>query len=258
MQLQQAVTAEQADINFQANLYEDANPTRRQLHRTRRDWLLTKLMLRRHTCRSVLEVGIGCGVFTRALAKAGFAVSAMDINAEFVSGVSQLENVVAVEADATQPGVMGSGYDMALCSEVLEHVPPATSLALLRNLHDALRPGGVLILSTPQRFSSVELVARALNVPAFLWIAKQLYGHADALGHINLLTRRALVRQIAAAGFTIETQESMGLYLPVIAEFGGQRGARFLACFGRLLRESPLEWLLWTQAYVLRRPLVAL
>jgi SAM-dependent methyltransferase len=253
----QKTIAAQTDIKFQANLYEDANPTRRQLHRTRRDWILHQFMPCRQKGQSVLEVGIGCGVFTRSLAQAGFMVRAIDINADFVRGVALVPNVVAIEADGTQPGVMGSDFDLALCSEVLEHVPPASSLAMLRHLHDALRPGGLLILSTPQRFSAVELAARSLKLPPVLWLARRIYGHANELGHINLLTRRALVSQVEAAGFSIEQHECMGLYLPIIAEFCGEWGARLLKALAHRMQGSRFEWLLWTQALVLRRPPVA-
>ena len=63
-------------------------------------------------------------------------------------------------------------FDRVYCSEVLEHVPPERSLAMLESLHDALRPGGVLILTTPQRYSTVELGARLLRFKPMLAIAE--------------------------------------------------------------------------------------
>jgi hypothetical protein len=145
-------------------------------------------------------------------------------------------------------------HHLALCTEVLEHVPPASSLGMLSALADALRPGGILILTTPQAFSVVELFARLLRFPPFLALARRLYGVADELGHINLLTAGQLRAQIERAGFAIERESRFGFYLPGLAEFGGTTGQRLLKMIGSGLSIVPgLRALLWTQAYVLRK-----
>lgn len=40
-------------------------------------------------------------------------------------------------------------FDLVICLEVLEHVPPATSLEIARQCVQACRPGGHVLLSTP-------------------------------------------------------------------------------------------------------------
>ncbi len=253
MTMMSADVATQGDISFQANLYDDPNPTRRGLHRSRREWVESALILNMSQRCSVLEVGIGCGIYTRFLSALGARVTAVDINPAFVAGVGDVAGVRPVLADATADLALGE-HDLALCSEVLEHVPPAQSEAMLRSLHAGLRPGGRLILTTPQRFATVELMARLLKFGPVLALAKRLYGTADELGHTNLLTAAQLRRQIVRAGFTIETRARFGFYLPVIAEFGGDAGARLLRRIERLIGERPvLANLIWTQAYVLRK-----
>jgi 2-polyprenyl-3-methyl-5-hydroxy-6-metoxy-1,4-benzoquinol methylase len=245
--------ARQADVSFQANLYEDPNPTRRGLHQRRRDWVEAALAdhVGKHT--RVVEVGIGCGLFTRALSAREADVIAVDIEPAFVAGVAGVRGVSAVLADATE-ALPIVGQDVALCSEVLEHVSPARSLDMLRSIAGALRPGGRLILTTPQRFATVELTARLLRFRPLLALARKLYGMADELGHTNLLTAPELKRQLKAAGFVIERETRFGFYLPVVAEFGGEPGRSLLRAVERLLAPVPvLRGLLWTQAYVLRR-----
>ena len=245
--------ARQEDIAFQANLYADPNPTRRGLHQTRRDWVEAALRRRVGAGTRVLEVGIGCGIFTRALSAMRAKVTALDINPAFVAGVSHIDGVTSRVADATER-LPVEGQQVALCSEVLEHVPPARSLAMLGAIHDALQPGGTLILTTPQSFATVELMARLLRFPPVLALARRLYGTADELGHINLLTAPELKRQIAMAGFTIEQETRFGFYLPVIAEFGGEAGRKLLVGIEKMLVRLPLlRGLVWTQAYVLGR-----
>lgn len=250
---EQAIRPSQGDVEFQRRLYEDPNPTRRGLHSTRRDWVLGQATANSKAGDRVLEVGVGCGVFTEALAAAGRRVSAVDINPAFLDNVAGLEAVEIYLKDATRPLELGD-HDLAICSEVLEHVPPDASQAMLDSLHDALRPGGTLVLTTPQRFASVELVARLFRFKPILALARRLYGSADELGHINLLTAGQLERQIAKAGFTIAARRRFGFYLPVIAEFAGKPGAALLRGIERAIRPLPVvRGLLWTQAYVLRR-----
>jgi SAM-dependent methyltransferase len=245
----------QADVAFQANLYAHPNPTRRWLHGARHQWVTTAL--ERYSPpggAQAFEVGVGCGTYTAALARRGLRVLAIDINASFLRAVEHLPGVTTLLADATG-GLPFRGAALALCSEVLEHVPPDRSLLLLRSLHDALAPGGVLILTTPQAFSTMELTAGLLRFSPVLALARKLYGTVDELGHINLHTRRSLRRQLREAGFEIVQSDVLAFYLPVLAEFAGETGRKAAELLAALLRRLPLlSSLLWTQAYVLRRP----
>ncbi len=249
-----ALEARQGDVEFQRRLYTDPNATRRQLHCARRDWVLGHALQYSKPGYRLLEVGVGCGVFTEAFAAARREVTAVDINPAFLDNVRPLSHVTTHLKDATKPLGLGD-HEVAICSEVLEHVPPASSEAMLKALFEGLRPGGILILTTPQRFSSMELAARMLRFKPLLALARKIYGSADELGHINLLTASQLKHQLLSAGFVPVKMERFGFYLPVVAEFGGRAGATALQALGRILDSIPgLRGLLWTQAWVLERP----
>jgi SAM-dependent methyltransferase len=249
-----AAEARQGDVEFQRRLYTDPNPTRRELHCARRDWVLDAALEHSAPSDRLLEVGVGCGVFTEALAAAKREVTAVDINPAFLDNVRPLRHVSTHLKDATKPLELGE-HDVAICSEVLEHVPPSRSEAMLRALFEGLRPGGTLILTTPQRFSTMELAARLLRFPPILALARRIYGSADELGHINLLTARQLKHQLTSVGFIPVKMQRFGFYLPVAAEFGGKPGANALKAIGTFLDGVPgLRGLLWTQAWVLKRP----
>lgn len=247
----QSHTLKQEDIHFQANLYESANPTRRWLHTARRRWVQDAIDSVSTSPCVFLEVGIGCGTYTRHLASKG-DVLAIDINPEFVSSANQLPRVLAKEADITQT-CFAPMYDVALCSEVIEHVPDSASA--LRNIFLSLKPGGHLILTTPNAYSTVELTARLLTIPLVTKLARAIYNEpVDDLGHINRLTRTQLRHQIRAAGFEVVSHDNLAFYLPGIAEFGGEVGLRLCQRLAQYLARTRLASLLWTQCWVLRRP----
>lgn len=244
----------QEDVEFQARLYADPVPTRRGLHLDRRAWVIEQLERHGRPDCQALEVGVGCGVFSLEMAARRFRVSAVDINPKFLENLADNDHIDAHEIDATKPLGLGQ-HDLALCSEVLEHVDPAQSQGMVDSLYDALRPGGVLILSTPQAYSVVELLSRLFRFGPFLALARKFYGQAEELGHINLLTAGAVEGQLRKAGFEIVSGTRFGFYLPLIAEFGGERGWRALRATGRAIAGIPvLRGLLWTQGWVVRRP----
>jgi len=242
----------QADLAFQANLYESGNPTRRWLHNARREWVLDMIDSNAPEGARFLEIGCGCGIYTSHMAGLG-TVQALDINPDFVASANRLANVDASIADI-QSFDSAPLYDVAVCSEVIEHIPD--SARALRNIYSALKPGGRLILTTPHSFSTMEIFARLLAFPPMVALARLIYGEAvDDLGHINRLTRAQLRRQIEVAGFNVVHQTARALYLPVLAEIGGAAGARLAQRIETHLRRRPLlSQLLWTQCWLLEKP----
>ena len=132
---------------------------------------------------------------------------------------------------------------------MIEHVRESReALAGMRRL---LRPGGVLLLSTPQRFSPLEICATIAFLPGVIEFVRRVYREPIVpTGHVNPMTARAVRRQLAEAGFTIREAHTSGVYLPVLAEAGGEPARRLAAWLERRIRGGALDWLLWTQYYV--------
>jgi len=253
-------TLKQANPAFQAGLYDSGNPTRRWLHNQRREWVMCAFHKHRpqHTNARFLEVGIGCASYTRQLRAYGTVVAA-DVNPEFVALANKIPNVQPILADITDTRFIDANQlagtiDVAICSEVLEHV--SDSYTALCNLYAALKPEGILILTTPNAYSTLELAARMLKLPFASRIISNIYGEpVDALGHINLMTRKTLYRQISAVGFMSTASEDLGFYLPFFAEFGGKKGQTFCESIWKTLSRSRFNWLCWTQCWILRKHL---
>ncbi len=102
--------------------------------------------------KRALDVGCGAGLLCEPLARLGAAVTGVD---------AAQENIAAAKAHADGSGLVidyrcgdvGSlglaGYDLVTSLEVIEHV--ADKAAFLGALRAALAPGGLMVLSTPNR-----------------------------------------------------------------------------------------------------------
>jgi len=113
--------------------------------------------------KAALDVGCGAGLLCEPLARLGAEVTGVDAAAE---------NIAAATIHATAAGLpvtyyhgeLGAlglgGFDLVTSMEVLEHV--ADKPAFIAQLAAHLKPGGLMVLSTPNR----TLASRALLVGA--------------------------------------------------------------------------------------------
>ena len=244
-------------IAVQDAIYASRNPTRRWLHQLRRDWIGRRIAQLAAGAARGLEIGAGSGQYTAALAQRCARLTVLDIELPYLQRARQVAAPAPIDCcqgDLLRPPLAAGSFDFILCSEVIEHLPPGSRAAA--QLSALLKPGGVLILSTPQEHSLLESVARLALSPLLLGLTRRIYREpVQQLGHTNLLSRGALQEELAAAGFELVESECFGLYLPLLAEFGGVPGQRLIAWLDARCRKGRLASLLWTQAYVCRRPL---
>ena len=114
--------------------------------------------LSRHVARqgAVLDLGSYFGNFALAIAESGYRVTAADGYRDYSP---TFDRCVALMRDAgidiVDSGDSGAGlaglasrFDAVVCAGVVEHIPH-TPKRLLQNLTSLLRPGGVLLVDTP-------------------------------------------------------------------------------------------------------------
>jgi len=99
--------------------------------------------------RRVLDVGSGAGNRARILARAGLDVTAVEPDAEEarhaaaqLAGIGHVFPTTVEDLPATE-----SGFDAALFSHVLEHLPDP--VGTLRATRERLRPGGEVVVMVP-------------------------------------------------------------------------------------------------------------
>ena len=235
-------------------LYESSNPTRKWLHCSRRDWIIGKLReAARERPGRAIEVGFGAGVYLPALAEAFREVVATDLDQAHIDHARAIAarhpNLELLRDDVLHSKLPERSFSLVLCSEVIEHI--ANSQSVLAAMHRLLEPGGILLLSTPQRWSLMEMAAKVAFLPGIVNLVRRIYGEAVFdMEHINSMTAGETERQLRQAGFRIRERYKSGMYIPLVAEFAGDRGRRFEEWLERRLRGSPMDWTLWTQYYV--------
>jgi 2-polyprenyl-3-methyl-5-hydroxy-6-metoxy-1,4-benzoquinol methylase len=206
----------------------------------------------------ILEVGCGSGLLTELMSDVG-KVMAVDVEANYVDMANNLKDVRAIQADISKGDFterVQTKADVVVCSEVVEHI--TDSQTALKSLYACLKPGGMLILTTPNPWSTAEIAARLLDIPLIASLARVIYREpVKPLGHINRMPRAKLLKQIRAAGFEVWEQKDVGLYIPLVAELMGNTGKRICGFCSQILSCPPLRWLCWTQFLVLSRPLPA-
>lgn len=239
-------------LSLQDTLYNSKNPTRRWLHVSRREQIMSALRAAGPLERA-LEVGPGSGVYLPLLSELSQTVVASDIEEAFLARARELAadrpNVEVVLDDIVASALPDASFDLVLCSEVIEHIPdPAGALA---SMHRILRPGGTLLLSTPHRFSPLELAGRVAFLPGIVDVVRRIYREPILpTGHISLMSAGEARRQLRFAGFTIERSWATGVYLPVVAEAAGAAALRLEQRIERRLAGGPLAGLLWTQYHL--------
>ncbi|MEO6091471.1 MAG: bifunctional 2-polyprenyl-6-hydroxyphenol methylase/3-demethylubiquinol 3-O-methyltransferase UbiG [Novosphingobium sp.] len=102
--------------------------------------------------KRALDVGCGAGLLCEPLARLGAAVTGVDAAPEniAVARTHAAGSALAIDYRAGEMGTLGlAGFNLVTALEVIEHV--ADKPAFIAALAATLAPGGLMVLSTPNR-----------------------------------------------------------------------------------------------------------
>lgn len=99
----------------------------------------------------ILDVGTADALMLSALREAWPSAQGvgLDLSMELLRA-SRDAGLSLVRGDAAALPVQPSSFDLVVATAIIEHVPDA--LAVLLQIHHALRPGGLLVLTSPDPF----------------------------------------------------------------------------------------------------------
>jgi len=161
-------------------------PERSQLNRFR----VAEAMIRAlPSSMSVLEVGGGAAEFSRIIRNLGHSVTFVDLSSLNVDRARSLGfEAHTLDLNSGLPIFTDAKFDLIVMLEIIEHVVAAE--ALLRECRRVLRPGGSLLLSTP-------------NFAYWANRARILLGNLsqDEGYHFRFFTPSILARRLRDAGF---------------------------------------------------------
>lgn len=146
-----------------------------------------------HPPGRLLEVGCGRGDFLAAAATRGWAVTGVEPAAAAVAAARRRHDL-DVRVGTLETTVLEEVYDVACAFHVVEHVPDV--VGLLQGLRDSVRPGGLVVVETPN-WRSVPRMRRRGE-----WM------HIGHLQHITLFTPATLRDAISRAGLRVLTLRS--------------------------------------------------
>jgi 2-polyprenyl-3-methyl-5-hydroxy-6-metoxy-1,4-benzoquinol methylase len=155
-----------------------------------------KLLAAVGTGKRVLEVGCSSGYLARPLRERGNTIVGVELDPQAAREAEQwCERVIVGDVESAVLPLEPASFDVVLCGDVVEHLrDPVTVLARQRPL---LRPGGALVLSTP----NIANWAMRLSLLAGRWRYTDR-GFLDRT-HVHFFTRATLVEAVEGAGYRV-------------------------------------------------------
>jgi methionine biosynthesis protein MetW len=171
----------------------------------------------------VLDVGCSTGYLARPLVARACTVVGIEVDEETAEAARDVcEDVLVGDVEALELPFPERSFDVVLCGDVIEHLrDPRRFLDRVRPL---LRPGGRLVLSTP----NIANWAMRLGLLAGRWRYTDR-GILDRT-HTHLFTRRTLLEALDGAGYRIVSFDFTAP-VPVIETAAVERAAHTI---GRL------------------------
>jgi 2-polyprenyl-3-methyl-5-hydroxy-6-metoxy-1,4-benzoquinol methylase len=166
----------------------------------------------------VLDVGCNTGELTSRLAALQCRTLGLDINANAIALARERFPDLEFRA-GTLPELDERGFDAIVASHIIEHLRDAH--AFLNAARQRLKPGGRLVLATPNRRAWLRRVAHRLWGVSFF----------DDPTHVRFYTPPELRELLTQCGFEHIVTSTKRLYFPLAARLP-QRVHLAIPCFG--------------------------
>jgi malonyl-CoA O-methyltransferase len=100
--------------------------------------------------KKLLDAGCGTGWFSKAAVERGALVSSMDLGENLLEQVAKKCKSERIVGSILEIPFADNTFDYVVSSEVIEHTPEPYKA--LHEIYRVLKPGGKMVLSTPNKF----------------------------------------------------------------------------------------------------------
>jgi len=177
-------------------------------------------LLRSRPASKILDLGCSSGLFAERLRAMGHHVTGVDVY-EFDQIAERTDAFHRADLNDGIPPEVGSGFDIVLAADVLEHL--ADPAALVRQVRQVLEPHGSAVFCVPNFAHWYPRIRSALGLFDY-----DQRGILDAT-HLHFFTRRSFRKLVERGGFVIGRMEPVGLPLDALgASAGPARVARLV------------------------------
>ncbi len=176
----------------------------------------------------LLEIGSACGLLLLAARERGFDAQGVELSTWAVEQARAAYGLAIHCGPVESAGLPAGSFDAVVMADVIEHLTDLR--ATMREIHRVLRPGGKLLLLTPDIGS---VMARLMR--------RRWWGLLD--DHYHYFSRPTLRRFLESEGFVVEQLVAFGRRFPLRhwAYKLGAYGEAWPSQANRLLRAVRLD-----------------
>ena len=150
----------------------------------------------------ILDLGCADGKLSAQYRSLGHSVTGVDI--ERYEGVEEfVDRFIPADLDAGMPAGVGTGYDIVIAGDVLEHLRSPANL--LREIKACLKPSGTVMVSIPNFAHWYPRLRILLGMFDY-----DRRGILDAT-HLRFFTRRSFERLVQESGFMVVDCDPIGI-----------------------------------------------
>ena len=144
----------------------------------------------------LLDIGCSSGIFLGEARSTGMVCMGAELSPDTAAFAQRHFNLPVHQGDWRDAGFADASFDVVTLFDVIEHLPDP--LQELKGLHRIVKPGGLLLLSTPDIDGLFPRASYPLANKLDYW------PHPEPPHHLFQFSQKTLTAMVEKAGFTVE------------------------------------------------------